>query len=322
MNVLFCDYPQSMDDCYRWQKAQIEQAYPDATVRVVPYASPQQFREELAEADALVTAFLPLTREVLAGARKLRVISLHATGYGTVNLAAAKEFGIAVTHVVDYCTTEVAEHTMALLLALARHLKAYDRHVQEGHAWRFETEAGLHRLAGRHLMLFGWGRISRRVARFARAFGLDIGVVSHHLTAEEAESAGVRPVTKEEALAKGDILSNHMPEAQANYHTFDRAAFAMMGQAPIFINVGRGSAVDEAALVWALDEGRVSAAGLDVLQTENPDLAKSPFLGRPNVILTPHAAFYSEESHRELAERSVQNILDFFAGKPIENLAK
>ena len=188
MNVLFCDYPQSMDESYAWQKAQIERVHPDAVVRVVPYASPQQFQSALAEADALVTAFLPLTREVLAGARRLRIVSLHATGYGTVNLAAAKELGITVTNVVDYCTTEVAEHTMALLLALARHLKAYDQHVQERYAWQFETEAGLHRLAGRRLMLFGWGRISRTVARLAQAFGLAVGVVSHHLS--EAEALG------------------------------------------------------------------------------------------------------------------------------------
>ena len=322
MNVLFCDYPQSMDESYAWQKAQIERAHPDAVVRVVPYASPQQFQSALAEADALVTAFLPLTREVLSGARRLRIVSIHATGYGTVNLAAAKELGITVTNVVDYCTTEVAEHTMALLLALARHLKAYDQHVQERYAWQFETETGLHRLAGRRLMLFGWGRISWTVARFAQAFGLQVGVVSHHLSEAEALGAGVRCVTKEEALASGDILSNHMPEARANYHYFDRAAFAAMAQHPIFLNVGRGSAVDESALAWALDAGRVSAAGLDVLQTENPDLAKSPFLHRPNVLLTPHAAFYSEESHHELAARSVQNVLDFFAGRPVKNLAE
>lgn len=321
-HILLCDYPQAIDESYEWQKGRIEQALPDAVVRIVPYTSPQQFQSELADADALLTAFLPLTREVLAGARKLRIISYHSTGYGTVNLAAAKELGITVTHVVDYCTTEVAEHTMALMFALARHLKAYDHHVQERLAWNFDDEAGMHRLAGRQLILFGWGRISRQVARYAKAFGLAVGVVSQHLSDAEALGAGVRCISKEEALAQGDILSNHMAESQRNYHYFDRAAFAAMERAPLFLNVGRGSAVDEAALAWALDEGRVSAAGLDVLQTEAPDLAKSPFLHRPNVILTPHAAFYSEESIHELAKRSSQNIIDFFTGHPIVNLAE
>lgn len=320
--ILFCDYPQAMDACYEGQKAAVLRAYPDAVVRVVPYVSPQQFREELKDADALVTAFLPLTREVLSGARKLQIISVHATGYGNVNVAAACDFGITVTHVADYCTEEVAEHTLALLLALARHLKAYDHHANEGFSWRFEVEKGLHRLSGRQLMLFGWGRISRRVAQLAKAFGLCIGVVSGHLTEEAAAAAGVCRVTKEQALEKGDILSNHMAEVQASYHFFNRAAFEAMERQPIFLNVGRGSAVEEAALAWALDTGKVSAAGLDVLQTENPDLARSPLRGRPNVILTPHAAFYSEESHQELATRSVQNVLDFFAGKAVENLAK
>ena len=319
--VLFCDYPQAMDESYAWQREEILRAYPDADVRVVPYASPQQLRAELAQADALVTAFLPLTREVLAAAPRLRIVSVHATGYGNVNVDAARDLGIAVTHVADYCTEEVAEHTMALLLALARHLKAYDHHVNEGFSWQFESEKGLHRIKGRHLMLFGWGRISRRVAQFAQAFGMKVGVVSHHLTDEAAMAAGVRSVTKEEAFAEGEILSNHMAEARENYHFFRREAFDAMKCTPIFLNVGRGSAVDEAALVEALDAGKIAGAGLDVLQTENPDLAHSPLIGRSNVILTPHAAFYSEESHQELAARAVQNILDFFAGKPVKNLA-
>ena len=299
--VLFCDYPQAMDESYAWQREEILRAYPDADVRVVPYASPQQLRAELAQADALVTAFLPLTREVLAAAPRLRIVSVHATGYGNVNVDAARDLGIAVTHVADYCTEEVAEHTMALMLALARHLKAYDHHVNEGFSWQFESEKGLHRLCGRHLMLFGWGRISRRVAKLSQAFGMEVGVVSHHLTDDAARTAGVRSVT--------------------NYHFFRREAFDAMKRTPIFLNVGRGSAVDEAALVEALDAGKIAGAGLDVLQTENPDLAHSPLIGRSNVILTPHAAFYSEESHHELAARAVQNIIDFFAGKPIKNLA-
>ena len=319
--VLFCDYPQAMDESYAWQREEILRAYPDADVRVVSYASPQQLRAELAQADALVTAFLPLTREVLAAAPRLRIVSVHATGYGNVNVDAARDLGIAVTHVADYCTEEVAEHTMALMLALARHLKAYDHHVNEGFSWQFESEKGLHRLCGRHLMLFGWGRISRRVAKLSQAFGMEVGVVSHHLTDDAARTAGVRSVTKEEAFAEGEILSNHMAEARENYHFFRREAFDAMKRTPIFLNVGRGSAVDEAALVEALDAGKIAGAGLDVLQTENPDLAHSPLIGRPNVILTPHAAFYSEESHQELAARAVQNILDFFAGKPVKNLA-
>ena len=325
--VLFCDYPQAMDESYAWQREEILRAYPDADVRVVPYASPQQLRAELAQADALVTAFLPLTREVLAAAPRLRIVSVHATGYGNVNVDAARDLGIAVTHVADYCTEEVAEHTMALMLALARHLKAYDHHVNEGFSWQFESEKGLHRLCGRHLMLFGWGRISRRVAKLSQAFGMEVGVVSHHLTDDAAKTAGVRSVTKEEAFAEGDILSNHMAEARENYHFFRREAFDAMKDeddrlfGAIFLNVGRGSAVDEAALVEALDAGKIAGAGLDVLQTENPDLAHSPLIGRSNVILTPHAAFYSEESHHELAARAVQNIIDFFAGKPIKNLA-
>ena len=102
--VLFCDYPQAMDESYAWQREEILRAYPDADVRVVPYASPQQLRAELAQADALVTAFLPLTREVLAAAPRLRIVSVHATGYGNVNVDAARDLGIAVTHVADYCT--------------------------------------------------------------------------------------------------------------------------------------------------------------------------------------------------------------------------
>lgn len=314
MKILFCDYPQEMEQDFSWQQQRLQEQVPGAQIRLAAYRSQEQLLQELQHIKILQTAFIPMTREVFAGAPELQMISVNAAGYGNIDLQAARDFGVTVTNVSDYCSEEVAEHTMALLLALARHLKAYDMQVVRQHSWKFQAENNLHRLSGRCLALFGWGHISRRVAALARAFGLKVAVVSRHLTEEEAAVHHVVRMRGWEALECADILVNHMQEAPSNYHYFNRELFCRMKRAPIFINMGRGSAVAEADLAEALDRHWLSAAGLDVLAAEEPDLTCCPLLGRDNVILTPHAAFFSEESVQELAARSVQHMVDFVHG--------
>ncbi len=315
MKILICDFPQGMNRNLSYETELLRQGLPGAEVKVMRYQSPDTFRQELSDTDALLTAFLPLDEATLASASQLKFISVNATGCNTIDLAAVRRLGIHVANVDAYCTGEVADHTMALLLALTRQLKAYDCRVQANRPWSFRPDQPLPRLAGQKLAVFGFGKIAQAVVKRAQAFDLQCLVVSRHLTAKEACCCGVRHVSCAEALQQADILSNHMKQTADNVGFFSREAFQAMKRQPIFLNVGRGEAVDEAALAEALDQGLVRAAGLDVFAQEGQRLAESPFLQRANVILTPHAAFYSEDSLRELQRLSCQHILWYFRGE-------
>lgn len=311
MKIMLCDYPSEMQRDLSYEKQLLQTGLPGAEVLTAAYRDAESFIRDMQGVSALLTAFIPLPREVLERLPDLRIISVNAAGCNTIDVASARELGIAVENVPDYCTEEVATHTLALMLALMRHLKAYDRQVTHQHLWQFQTQHGMRRLNTCTLAVFGWGRIGRRVAELAKAFGLRVLVVSHHLTSLAARAAGVQCVSKVQALAEADIITNHMRQTAANIHYFDAAAFAAMKKHPVFLNAGRGAAVDEAALIRAFDLGQVRAAGLDVLDSEEPDLAKCGLLGRENVILTPHAAFYSDTSLQDLARQSCQHIIDF-----------
>lgn len=314
MNILICDFPQEMKRDLAYEVQLLQQGLAGAQVEVMPYRSRKGLAEKLKGADALLTAFLPLDAAMLQAADHLQLISLNATGCNTVDLQAARQLGIRVAHVASYCTNEVAEHTMAMLLALTRQLKAYDNRLQQGTGWSFLPEMPLQRLAGQTMAVFGFGKIAQAVVQRAQAFGIHCLAVSSHLTTAEAAHWGVQRATVQEALQAADIISNHMQQTSANTAFFSREIFQAMQKKPVFLNMARGEAVDEQALAEALTAGWIRAAGLDVFAEEGRQLAVSPFLHRRNVILTPHAAFYSETSVRELQRTSCAHIQWFFQG--------
>lgn len=267
-------------------------------------------------AQAVLTDYVPFTREVLADVEGLRMISVAATGWDCVNTAAAKEFGIAVTSVADYCTDEVADHTLALLLALNRRLRDYDRQVQRDHSWRWDDIRDIRPLKGQTLGLIGCGRIGRAVARRAQAFGLRVIAFDPFIDAASAREVGIAPVGYDELLAGSDIISLHCALGPHNAGMLDARAFAAMARRPLLINVARGALVVERDLVAALDAGQLTAAALDVLAEDSPDLANHPLCGRDDVLLTPHIAFYSDGSLASLRRISADNIRHFLQGRP------
>lgn len=267
-------------------------------------------------AQAALTDYVPFNREVLAGVDSLRVISVAATGWDCVDTAAAQEFGIAVTSVADYCTEEVADHTLALLLALNRRLRDYDRQVQCDHSWRWNNIRGIPPLKAQTLGLIGCGRIGRAVAHRARAFGLRVIAFDPFMDEAGAREAGIAPVGYDELLAGSDIISLHCALGQHNAGMLNAQAFAAMERRPLLINVARGALVVERDLVAALDAGQVTAAALDVLAEDSPDMANHPLCGRGDVLLTPHIAFYSDTSIANLRRISADNIRHFMQGRP------
>jgi D-3-phosphoglycerate dehydrogenase len=268
------------------------------------------------EADAILTDYVPFRRPVLERLERCRIISVAATGWDCVDAAAAAERGIRVASVPGYCTDEVADHTLALVLALERRLRDYDRQVQHGRSWRWNEIRGLRRLAGQTLGLVGFGRIGQAVCRRARGFGLAVLACDPRMDAAGARRHGAERVGLDALLARSDIVSLHCNLDAGSRGLLDRAAFAKMARKPFLINVSRGALVVEADLVDALDRGLVAGAALDVLTEDSPDLRHHPLVGREDVLLTPHVAFYSETALEELRRISAANIAAALGGRP------
>ena len=270
------------------------------------------------DADAILTDYVPFDDSVVQHLQRCRIISVAATGWDCVDVRAAAGRGIGVSCVGEYCTQEVADHTVALLLALNRRLLAYHEQVQQRLDWRWNEVRDVQRLAGRTLGLIGFGRIGQAVCRRARAFGLEVLASDPQIDEQTARRHDARLCDVDELLAASHIVSLHCNLHAGNVGLLNRDAFARMRQKPLLINVARGALIVEADLVRALDQAQVSGAALDVLAQESPDLAHHPLAGRADVLLTPHVAFYSEASLADLRRISAQNIRAYLQGKPGE----
>jgi len=268
------------------------------------------------DADAILTDYVPFDRPVLERLARCRIISVAATGWDCVDVRAAAERGIRVSCVGEYCTEEVADHTLALLLVLNRQLLAYHHQVQTGRSWRWDEIQGVRRLAGQALGLVGFGRIGQAVSRRALGFGLRVLACDPLVDAQTARRHGAELIDFGALLTEADIISLHCNLNASNRGLLDLAAFARMRRKPLLINVARGGLIVEADLVKALDRGLINGAALDVLAEDSPDLLRHPLAARRDVLLTPHVAFYSESALADLRRISAANIGAFLEGRP------
>ncbi len=314
MKILLADRP-SMLSMANAQIPLLRRLLPGAEVAVCPAQTPQEMAEKAQEADGIITAFFPFDAALLHALPRCRCLSVTASGYGNIDVLAAKQLGILVCAVEEYCTDEVADHTMALLLSLARQLKPYDALVQQGQ-WRQHIQPPPLRLRGKTVGLFGLGRIAKAVAQRAQGFGLMVQAVSRHCPPAEAESLGIALVDEQTLLATSDIIINHMVQTLKTEGFFHKGRFEQMEKQPLFLNMSRGACVVEQDLAYALDRGWLRGAALDVLAGEPPLLARHPLLGRDNVLITPHAAYYSKESYEALERIPCENLAACLLGHP------
>src|SRR5579862_406753 len=265
------------------------------------------------DADAVLVTYAKLPRDLLRQLKRCKAIGRFGLGVDNIDLPAAKQLGIAVNYVPDYCLREVSDHAMALLLALARKVTLSNKLVQSGR-WEVPPLVPLRRLDGRLLGLIGFGNIPRALAPKARAFGLKVLAYDPYVANEAFAAAGVEGASFDNLLARSDFVSVHAPLAPATRGLMNAAAFAKMKRGACLINTARGPLVDEAALVAALDCGQLGGAALDVVTTE-PLKTDSPLLGRDNVILTPHTAFYSVEALEELQTKCASDVARVLSGE-------
>lgn len=283
-----------------------------------PRTRPEQVVERLAGATIAITNKVRLGAEVLEQLPDLKLVAVAATGSDCVDKAACKRLGIAVCNIRGYAVNTVPEHTFALILALRRNIVAYRADVLAGE-WQKADQFcffnhPIRDLAGSRLGVIGEGVLGQRVAELGRAFGMDVVIAAH-----KGRSGMGRLYTPwDEVIATSDVISVHSPLTEASRGMIAMPEFRAMQRKPLLVNTSRGGLVDEAALVQALDEGLIAGAGFDVTTSEPPPL-DNPLLqiaGRPNVILTPHVAWASDEAQQALADQLIENIEAFVAGKP------
>jgi D-3-phosphoglycerate dehydrogenase len=268
----------------------------------------EDFLANCREADGLLVQYGQVTRRVIAGLPRLRLLVRYGVGVDGIDLAAATERRIPVVNVPDYGTDEVANHAVALLLALARKITRLDRQTRAG-GWKVFDVQPIHRLAGQTVGIVGCGRIGSRVAR--KLAGFDVRLLGADPLIRDFPP-GVTPVPLDRLLAESDYVTLHVPLADDTRHLIDARALGRMKPTAVLINTARGDIVDAAALTAALQAGRLGGAGLDVTEPEPLDPA-SPLLRMEQVIVTPHAAWYSEEGRgdlkRRVAEEAVRVLL-------------
>ena len=311
--VVVTEFPESAK-----RELKVERAILGPEVEIVQYfcdGVEENLVAACKDADVILADCTPLPRSVIEQLQRCKLVSFAATGYDSIDLEAAADAGISVCAIDEYCTEEVADHTMLLMLALSRRFIAYHVQVQREKLWQFDSFSGLTRLHDMTLGIIGFGRIGQALARRAHGFGMTIIAHDHHPNENVAINLDVQFRSFEELLAESDIVSLNCRLTSKNEQMIDVDAFRNMNRKPIFINCARGGLVDETALVNALDAGQISAAGLDVLSDESPDIRTSGLIGRPDVILTPHMAFYSDASMLESREISAGNIRSFLDGR-------
>lgn len=266
-----------------------------AEVRKGQCATEEAVVELAHDADAVIVQYAPLTARVLDHLVRCRSISRYGIGVDNVDVPAATARGIWVTNVPGFCADEVAEHTFAFLLYFARRLGRLDRSVHRGEWDAIGQLRPTRRLSALTLGLVGFGQVARGVATRARGFGMRVLATAPRTTAETMASYGVTRVSLDDLLAESDFVSLHLPLTAETRHLIDARRLGLMKPGAVLLNTARGALVDEAALIEALRSGRLAGAGLDVLERE-PPLPTNPLLAMENVVITPHAAYYSDDS--------------------------
>jgi len=262
-----------------------------------------------AGAVALLTQYAPVSARVIAGLPGCLVVGRYGAGLDTVDLAAARARGVEVISVPDYAVQEVSDHAIALTLSLCRRIGMYSSSVRAGE-WDLRAGGVVRRLSELRLGVVGLGRIGRAVARKASALGFPVVGCDVVVPSDP----GVPVVPLDELLATCDVVSLHVPLSESTAHLIDADRLALMRPTAVLVNTSRGGLVDQAALVRALQDGRLAGAALDVLESEPPDPA-DPLLRDDRVIITPHVAFYSEESLAELKRRAAESIVGALASR-------
>lgn len=289
----------------------------------IPNEDNEAFLEAIKDIDAIVTADKQITPEMIDTMNNCKVIVRQGIGYDSIAIEKAREKGIIVCNVPDYCVQEVSDFTVGLILCCARQIVNYHKHTTSG-IWNINSVhevskmPPLRRMQDQTIGIVGFGRIGRLIATKLKAFGAKLLVNDPKIKPELAAEYGVIITDLDDLLEKSDFVSLNVPLTDKTYHLINDKALDKMKPTAYLINTGRGPIVDETAIIQALKERRIAGAALDVLENEPPD-KDSELLKLDNLILTPHAAFFTQDSFLELRTRAMEEALRVLNGEKAEN---
>lgn len=280
--------------------------------------SEEEFFKLVEEADVIVTVYKDIDKEILSKAKNCKGIVRTGIGFNNIDIVRAGELGMYACNVPDYCFEEVSDHTIISGLTLGRKILEFDKRVKAGN-WSHDGMQPIYAYQGQTFGLLGLGNIPRYVAKKAKVFGFNVIASDPYVNQEVADEFGVTMVTQDELFEQSDYLSLHAPLTEETKHTVNEDSIKKMKDGVIIINTSRGSLINEADLYDALKSGKIAGAALDVMEVEPPDLSNI-LLTLENVILTPHAAFYSEKSVIELRRKSFEEAVRIAKGEEPKNI--
>ncbi len=273
--------------------------------------------EATRDADGVLNRAAPVTAAVIEQMARCKVIARYGIGVDNVDVEAATRKGIVVANVPGYCVEEVSDQALALMLSAWRKVVSHDKAVRKG-AWDISFRDPVYRLKGRTLGLLGLGAIARRLVEKVAGFGFRIIAHDPYVSAEVADKLGVELVDLDTLFRESDLLSLHAPATSETRHIVNKERLGQMKETAVLVNTSRGPLIDETALAEALKAKRIAAAALDVYEQEPPD-TNSELFQLDNVIVTDHAAWYSEDSLAELQRRTAAAVCAVLSGKRPES---
>lgn len=269
--------------------------------------------EEVKDADAVINTYAEMTPDIINGMQQCKMIIRNGIGVNTIDVPTCNDKGIMVGNIPTYCIEEVATHAIALMLTLNRKIFLYNKSVRSG-VWDVKKGMPINSVVGGTLGLVGFGRIPRLINERAQPLGLKVLAYDPYVSAEDAAAVGAQKAEMDQIISESDFISIHCPLTPDTKGMFNYEAFQAMKDSAYLINTARGPIVNEPDLVRALEEGLIGGAGLDVLM-EDKGQAEHPLYAFENVIITPHAAWYSETSILRRRTQTVESVIEVLEGR-------
>lgn len=292
-----------------------KKALEDANAEVIqaPSSSEEDIIKSAEYADAILVTYAKLNENILRSLKNCKAIGRFGIGVDNIDLKVAGELGISVNYVPDYCLDEVSDQAMAMIISMARKIPQSNKLVQSGR-WEMPAVVPMYRLRGKTVGLIGFGNIPRLMTPKAQAFGFNVIAADPYAPKELFEKFNVESVTMDELYERSDFISVHAPLLPETKGLVNKESFKKMKKTAIIVNTARGPLIDEKDLIEALDNKEIGGAGLDVVETE-PLPEDSALIGRDNVILAPHTAFYSVEALEELQTKAASDVARVLNGE-------
>lgn len=296
---------------YVWPNIDIEKKFFDSkNIELVVSKNKSDLKKQIVDADGLLFCFESIDEDILRSSKNLKVAQRYGIGVDNINIEVATELGIVVSNIPDYCIDEVSDHAMSMILSLNRLLARDSDLVKKGLWNEIKKDKRVYRLSEATLGLLGFGRIGRRISKKAKNFGLKVIAYDPYLNEKEIDDVEIHSLNK--VLKDSNIISLHLPLTEQTNHIIDTEQFDLMNKDTILINVSRGGLINEEALIENLNNGKIRGAGLDVIESSTDKT--NDLFSFDNVIITPHTAFFSQESSEELQLRSSMQLYDVLTG--------